>query len=96
MSGAEFWQVSFGNVLTILSIIVGGTFSVALIKGEVKNLSERMTRVELTLTQLGVILVEQGKQAERINMLQEKIAATNRRIDKVERRLDNVKEGEVE
>jgi len=84
----SFWQISLGNLLTIATMLVGGIYFISQIKGQVNFLTDRMVSVEERVKDLVNILVEQGKQGERMLMLAERVQAQGKRLDENERRVN--------
>lgn len=75
------WSLTFGNFLTIIVVIVGGTGFVYTIRGRVDGLSERMLSIENQMKQLVEVLIKQGRHDERMNAQQQQINSVQQRID---------------
>lgn len=83
----EFWNVSLGNLLTMLVMIIGGVGFVYTIRGRVDMLSKRMLAVEENMKQLVQVLIEQGRHEERMIAMQTQINQQGKRLDDTSERL---------
>lgn len=92
MVGLEFWSLDLGNLLTIFSILGVGVGFIYTVKGRVDALYERMLRVEEGIKHLVDVLIEQGKQAERLTLIAERLQFQGRRQDEADRRMNRMQE----
>ena len=84
------WTISVGNALTIISFIGGGIVFVVTVRNKVNSLAEKMVSVDTKLEQLVEILVQQGRHEERMNAMDQRIAAQGQRLDETIGRLNRV------
>ena len=68
----DFWHVNLGNILTIVSFLLGGIWFISTMRNSIELLAQRLTQVEasnedqrLEIKKLGEILVTLGKYEER-------------------------------
>lgn len=86
----DFWQFNFGNLLTILSFLGGGILFIASTRQQLFSLSERATEMELELKKLVEILVNQGRQDERMLAMDQRMLAQGKRLDEFQERVNRV------
>jgi hypothetical protein len=77
----EFFTVSLGNILTIVSFILGGLAFIWSMKGDLKISSMRLTNIEVEITELRKVIVTMARQEERINSMDERLLAQGKRVD---------------
>ena len=77
----DFWNFNAGQLITIVTIILGGVAFVYTIRGRVDALSERMLAVEESMKQLVQVLVQQGRHEERMNAMQTQVNQQGKRLD---------------
>jgi K+/H+ antiporter YhaU regulatory subunit KhtT len=65
--------VNLGNLLTIISFLVGGVTFVYAIRSDVKTIQARLMLVEEELDQLTGVLVSLARQDERLNYLNKEL-----------------------
>lgn len=82
------WTISIGNALTIISFLAGGLAFVVTVRNRVNSLSDKMLSVETKLEQLVEILVQQGRHEERMNAMDQRVAAQGQRLDETIVRLN--------
>lgn len=85
---ADFWQFNIGNLLTILSFLGGGMLFVASTRQQLFSLSERSTEMESELKKLVEILVNQGRQDERLLAMDQRMLAEGKRLDDFQERFN--------
>ena len=85
----EFWSLTFGNALTIIILGAGGLGFVYTIRGRVDALSERLLVLEGELRRLVDVLIAQGRQAERITAIEDRLSGQGRRLDELIQRFNN-------
>jgi hypothetical protein len=67
------FTVNLGNLLTIISFLVGGVAFVYTIKFEVRSIQSRLADVEVDLRKLTDVLVNIARQDERMNYMSKEI-----------------------
>jgi hypothetical protein len=83
------WSLSFGNFLTILTMVLGGAGFVYTMRGRLDALSERLFEVEKDVKSLVGVLIEQGRISERISAVDSRIQSQGQRLDDLKIRFDN-------
>lgn len=80
--------ISFGNILTL--IVTGGSVAVivGMIRGKVDSIGERMEAVEKNMERLVTVLIDQGRQEEKILAIDGRILAQGQRLDDLSRQLN--------
>lgn len=86
------YGINLGNVLTILAFIVGGLGFVYTMRSKIDSLGGRAAAMEAELKKLGDILVNQGRQDERMNNLDYRLAAQAQRAQELETRFNRDRE----
>lgn len=86
----DFWQFNFGNLLTILSFLGGGILFIASTRQQLFSLNERSTAMEKELKSLVEILVNQGRQDERMTAMDHRMLAQGKRIDQHDERMNRI------
>lgn len=71
------WSVNIGHVLAALGFVLGASGVVWALRGDMKVLASRLSSVEATVIKLADILIQIGRQEERLN-------SHDRRITKLE------------
>lgn len=71
------WSINVGHVLAAIGFILGASGVVWALRGDMKVLANRLTSVEATVIKLADILIQIGRQEERLN-------SHDRRITKLE------------
>lgn len=71
------WSINVGHVLAAFGFILGASGIVWALRGDMKVLASRLTSVEATVIKLADILIQIGRQEERLN-------SHDRRITKLE------------
>jgi hypothetical protein len=77
----DFFSINLGNLLTILSFLLGGLAFVWSMKGDLQISSLRLTNIETEITELRKVVVTMARQEERINAMDERILAQGKRVD---------------
>lgn len=92
-------DINVGNILTIVAFCVGGLVFIYTLRARVdvmnsgvENLAKRVLGMEQQLVRLVDVLVEQGRQAERIAATDQRLLAQGGRIDELERRVNRTGE----
>lgn len=88
------WQVSLGNVLTIAAFILGGLAFVWTMKSQIDSLGNRTQAMEGELKKLVEVLINQGRQEERMNAIDHRILAQGERLDTAIDRLNRIADRE--
>ena len=83
------WTISVGNTLTIISFIGFSIAFVVTFRNKVNSLSEKMVSVDKKLEELVKILVQQGRHEERMNAMDQRVAAQGQRLDETISRLNH-------
>jgi hypothetical protein len=86
----DFLQVNLGNLLTILTFVLGGIGFVYTIRSDVRIITNRLDTVETDLHELRKVVVELARQEERMSALDQRLLATGIRLDQIVIRLDGV------
>lgn len=83
-------SINLGNVLTILSFIIGGLFFISNVKSDVRVLDMRLTAVDAQLEDFKIqqakvndILIAMATATGRANAMEERILAQGRRLDEI-------------
>lgn len=82
------YGITFGNLLTIFVLGAGGVGFVYTMRGRIDGLSARMLEIEREMHQLVTILIEQGKQDERLRSLDARVLAQGQRLDELTNRFN--------
>lgn len=88
MQSADFWQFNVGNLLTILSFLGGGALFIASTRQQLFSLSERSTAMESELKKLVEVLINQGRQDERLLAMDQRMLAEGKRLDDFQERFN--------
>ena len=83
----DFWNISLGNLITIVIMLAGGVGFVYTIRGRVDVLSNRVLRVEEGMKQLIQVLIDQGRADERMTSMQTQLNQQGKRLDETAERL---------
>ena len=83
----EFLHLDAGNILTILTFVIGGLGFVYTIRGDVKASVERIAAVEKELYELRKVVVQIARQEERLNYLDQRIIAQGLRLDDAQKEI---------
>lgn len=67
------WTITLGNLLTVAGFLGGGIFFMIAIRRDVDILSTRLAPLEKAVLKLTDILVQLGRQSERLNALERDI-----------------------
>jgi hypothetical protein len=86
----EFLSVNLGNLLTMLTFLVGGVGFAYTIRGDVKITALRLTAVEKELADLRKVVVEIARQEERMNSMDQRMLAQGVRLDQIVSRVDGL------
>ena len=70
-----------GDVLTIIAFLGGGVGFVYTMRGRIDGLSSQVISMQAELRKLVEIMVIQGRHAERMAAMDERISAQGRRLD---------------
>lgn len=88
------WQINLGNVLTIISFIIGGLGFVWTMKSQIDSLGSRTMAMEVELKKLVDVLINQGRQDERLNAMDFRLAASAQRVTDLEKRVNRDRDQE--
>jgi hypothetical protein len=80
--------VNLGNVLTIIAFLTGGLGFVYTVRGKVEAIAFRLLSFENEIRRLTDILVVQGRQEERMNAMDARLASQGTRLDDVTARFN--------
>lgn len=73
--------IGLGNILTIVAMAVTGLSIFFSLRGNVNNLSERLQMLEHELHRLTDILIQQGRQEERMTAMDARLVNQGARLD---------------
>ena len=88
----NFLSFNLGNVITIISFIVGGIMFVNTIRKDVSYQGERLTNIEDEMKKMRDVMVSIARQEERMSAMDQRMLSQGARIDDVIRRLDRSRE----
>ncbi len=96
MGGIVFdFSVNLGNLLTILSFIVGGIAFIMVMRGKIDLISKETADLKTgtalmqqELKKLTDVLIVQGRQDERITAMDQRMVNQGKRIDDTVRRIN--------
>lgn len=83
------WTVTIGNLLTIISFLVVGSGFIYAIRAKVDAVSTRLLVIEKEIHTLVDILIQQGRQDERMTAMDARIANQGARLDDITRRFND-------
>lgn len=83
------WTISIGAILNIIAFIVVGTGFVYTMRGRMESLSNRLHVLEEDIKTLITILIQQGKQEERMTAMDARVANQGARLDDITRRFND-------
>ena len=63
------WSLDAGQVLTAVSVVLGGLYAVWGMQAEVKNVGQRMAKVENEITKLSEVILSNARLEERYTAL---------------------------
>jgi hypothetical protein len=86
----EFFHFDLGNILTMVSFLIGGIYFVATIKNDVRSSSTRLENVERELFELRKVVVDLARQEERMNSMDQRMLAQGVRMDQLIARIDRL------
>lgn len=86
----EFLRVNLGNVLTILTFIVGGVMFANTVRVKVDNLGERFDGIQEEVSELKAVLVNIARQEERITAMDQRMMLQGNRIDSVADKVNHI------
>jgi K+/H+ antiporter YhaU regulatory subunit KhtT len=87
---ADFWHFNLGNLLTILSFIVGGIWFITTMKGDMKELS---VLTELRLTHLEASNDDQKEEIKKLAAVLITLGRYEERFLRVEQMIDDLRRG---
>lgn len=88
------WTVNFGNVINVVVIAGGGIIFLYSIRWRVDELAGDIVAMQEQLKRMVDVLVEQGRHAERLVAMDDRIAAQGARLDELTNRFNRVRNGE--
>ena len=74
-------SISLGNLMTIVSFIIGGVSFVYAIKSDTRVLATRLGNLEEDVKKMSDVLVELAKTDGRMNLIEDRIFAQGKRLD---------------
>ena len=74
-------SISLGNLMTIVSFIIGGVSFVYAIKSDTRVLATRLGNLEEDVKKMSDVLVELAKTDGRMNLIEDRILAQGKRLD---------------
>lgn len=83
------WTVNIGHILTIISFLVMGMGIVFTMRGRIDVLTERLEILEDGIKSLITILIQQGKQEERMTAMDQRMVNQGARLDDLTRRYND-------
>lgn len=83
------WTISIGAILNIIAFIVVGTGFVYTMRDRMESLSNRLHVLEEDIKTLITILIQQGKQEERMTAMDARVANQGARLDDITRRFND-------
>jgi hypothetical protein len=86
----DFLAVNLGNILTMITFVVGGLGFVYTIRADVRVTAMRLSAVEQELAQLRSVVIQIARQEERMNSMDQRTLAQGVRLDQIVMRLDGV------
>jgi hypothetical protein len=86
----EFFHISLGNILTIITFLVGGLGFAYTVRNDVRIATLRIEAMEEDVHELRKTIVELARQEERMRSLDQRLLAQGVRLDQVVNRLDGV------
>jgi len=88
----NFLSFNLGNLVTIVSFIVGGIMFVNTIRKDVSYQGERLTNIEEEMKKMREVIISIARQEERMSAMDQRMLSQGARIDDVIRRLDRSRE----
>lgn len=85
-----FELIGLGNLLTILSFLVGGVAFAATIKSSVNSQTGRLSSIESEIQELRKVMITMARQEERLMALDQRMLAQGQRIDAQSARLTSL------
>jgi hypothetical protein len=86
----DFLNFNLGNLLTIITFIIGGLGFVYTIRADVKITSVRLSAVEKELSELRRVVVDIARQEERLNAIDQRMIMQGQRLDDTNRKVDKL------
>lgn len=83
------WTINLGHILTVLSFIMVGTGFVLTLKEQMNNLTTRLSVLEEDVKSLIGILIQQGKQEERMLAIDARLSNQGLRLDDLTKRFND-------
>lgn len=79
----QFFTVNFGNIITIISFIVGGVVFANTIKIRVQTLSDSFKTIQQEVSELKAVVVSIARQEERMTAMDQRMLMQGQRVDSV-------------
>lgn len=89
------WTVNFGNVINIVIIAGGGIVFLYSVRWRVDEPAKDIVAMQEQLKRMVDVLVEQGRHAERLTAMDDRIAAQGARLDELINRFNRGRNGEA-
>lgn len=83
------WSINLGHVLTILSFVIVGSGVIYSMRERMESMSGRLHLLEEDIKTLITILIQQGKQEERMTAMDARVANQGARLDDITRRFND-------
>lgn len=84
------WTVNLGNLIIFFTTIMAGVGFVYTMRGRIDAMSARLLVLETDLKKLIEVLIEQGKQSERMTAMDQRMVAQGQRLDDLIKRFNEV------
>lgn len=69
------WKISIGNLVSLMSVLVGGLLFVFTIKADLQVITVRVAQIESTNSKIGDVLITLARQDERLSTIEKNINA---------------------
>ncbi len=83
------WTINFGHIITVLSVLLASTGFMYTMKGNIQNMSSRLSILETDIKQLIVVLIQQGKHEERMTAVDARVSSQGIRLDDLIKRFND-------
>lgn len=81
------WSVNLGNLLTLGALVCSVAIVVGMLRNQVVELTRRMLAMEESMKQLVQVLIDQGRQEERMTAIDGRMLAQGARLDDLNRQI---------
>lgn len=83
------WSINLGHILTILSFVIVGSGVLYSMRERMESMANRLHTLEEDIKTLITILIQQGKQEERMTAMDARVANQGARLDDITRRFND-------